>query len=120
MFACLGPFYVRGARPIFVRPGSRPSRNFLRASLLSLQAGGSCSSFKEGPMEHRRRADLTHVADLKPMARTPVMSRRERLDRWAELLEKTPDRFVATLEETEWAPADERRSLRADGSALTI
>jgi len=81
-------------------------------------------------MEHRRRADLSHVADLKsadlksadlkPITRAPVLSRRERLDRWAELLETTPDRFVATLEETEWKPAGERRALRADGSALTI
>lgn len=70
-------------------------------------------------MEHKRRADLSHIADLKPVT-PPVMSRRERLDRWAELLENAPDRLLATLEELERKPDAERNLLRADGSALTI
>lgn len=71
-------------------------------------------------MEHRRLAELNDIADLKPLARTTMMSRRERLDRWAELLEQAPDRLVTTLEEIEWKPEAERRAMRADGSALTI
>jgi hypothetical protein len=71
-------------------------------------------------MEHRRRSELNDIADLKTIARTSVTTRRERLDRWAEILEKAPDRLVATLEEVEWKPAAEQLALRADGSALTI
>lgn len=71
-------------------------------------------------MEHRRLAELSDLADLKPLARTPVLLRRERLDRWAELLEEKADRLVATLEEIESKQASERRALRADGSAITV
>jgi hypothetical protein len=70
-------------------------------------------------MEHKPLSELTHVADLKP-TRVPVMSKRERLDRWAELLEREPDRLLRTLDEIEWKPRAERRVMRADNSALTV
>ncbi|MCB5175827.1 MULTISPECIES: hypothetical protein [Microvirga] len=69
-------------------------------------------------MEHRPLSELSSVADLKKPVR--VLSRRERLDRWAELLEREPDRLLRTLDEIEWKPKAERRALRADDSALTI
>lgn len=70
-------------------------------------------------MEHRPLSDLGHVADLKP-SQTPVLSKRERLDRWAELLEREPDRILRTLDEIEWKPKAVRHTMRADDSALTI
>jgi hypothetical protein len=94
--------------------------NFPEGLMVELRAGGNCSSCEEDVMEHRRLAELNVIADLKPLARMKVMSRRERLDRWAELLEQAPDRLVTTLEEIEWKPDAERRAMRADGSALTI
>jgi hypothetical protein len=71
-------------------------------------------------MEHRPLSELGHIADLKQPLEAPVLSRRERLDRWAELLERDPDRLLKTLDEIEWKPKAERRLMRADGSALTV
>ncbi|KLK93578.1 hypothetical protein AA309_07905 [Microvirga vignae] len=70
-------------------------------------------------MEHRPLSELGHVADLKP-SEVPVLSKRERLDRWAELLEREPDRLLRTLDEIEWKPKAVRLAMRADNSALTV
>ncbi len=70
-------------------------------------------------MEHRPLSELGHVADLKP-SQVPVLSKRERLDRWAELLEREPDRLLRTLDEIEWKPKAVRHAMRADDSALTV
>lgn len=71
-------------------------------------------------MEHRPLSELGHIADLKQPIRASVLSRRERLDRWAELLERDSDRLLRTLDEIEWKPKAERRQMRADGSALSV
>jgi len=71
-------------------------------------------------MEHRPLSELSSVADLKQPLRVHVMSRRERLDRWAELLEQQGERELKTLDEIEWKPKAERRAMRADDSALAI
>ena len=73
-------------------------------------------------MEHRPLSELSSVADLKipQEVKAPILSKRERLDRWAELLEREPDRILKTLDEIEWKPKAQRRALRADGSALTV
>jgi len=70
-------------------------------------------------MEHRPLSELGYVADLKP-SQVPVLSKRERLDRWAELLEREPDRVLRTLDEIEWKPKAVRYAMRADDSALTV
>src|SRR4029453_9911378 len=74
---------------------------------------------KEKAMEHKPLVELNALADLKPAPRAP-MSRRERLDRWAELLEGEPDRLLKTLEEIEWKPKAARLAMRADGSPLAV
>jgi len=71
-------------------------------------------------MEHKPLSELSSVADLKPSTPVPVLSKRERLDRWAELLEREPDRLLRTLEEIEWKPKAERHAMRADNSALAL
>ena len=70
-------------------------------------------------MEHKPLSELSSVADLKP-SQAPVLSKRERLDRWAELLEREPDRLLRTLDEIEWEPKAERLAMRADSSALSV
>ncbi len=70
-------------------------------------------------MEHKPLSELSHVADLKP-SQVPVLSKRERLDRWAELLEREPDRLLRTLDEIEWKPKAVRLAMRADDSALSV
>ncbi len=71
-------------------------------------------------MEHKRLTELNHLAELKPASRPAPLSRRERLERWAELLEREPDRTLRTLEEIEWKPAAERPAMRVDGSPLSV
>ena len=44
----------------------------------------------------------------------------ERLERWAEALEREPDRVLTSLEEIEWKSEAERPDMRADDSALTV
>ena len=48
------------------------------------------------------------------------MSRRERLERWAELLERQPNRRLSTIEGTEFGSRREREAKRSDDSPLTV
>jgi hypothetical protein len=48
------------------------------------------------------------------------MSRRERLERWAELLEQQSERRLSTIEGTEFGDRREREAKRADSSPLTV
>ena len=71
-------------------------------------------------MEHRPLTELGWVASVTPARPARSLSRRERLDRWAELLEQDPERLLATLDEIEFKPKAVRRAMRADGSALSV
>ena len=71
-------------------------------------------------MEHRPLSELSTVADVKIPKQAPALSKRERLDRWAELLERDPNHVLITLDEIEWKPKAERLAMRADNSALTV
>ncbi len=68
-------------------------------------------------MEHKKPEDL--AADAK-VVNPSQMTRDEKLERWAQLLEADPTRKLATLSETEWKPEHERVLLRADHSVLTV
>jgi hypothetical protein len=48
------------------------------------------------------------------------MSRRDRLERWAELLERQPWRRLSTIEGTEFGSRREREAKRSDDSPLTV
>jgi hypothetical protein len=48
------------------------------------------------------------------------MSRRRRLERWAELLERQPNRRLSTIEGTEFGSRRERAAKRSDDSPLTV
>src|SRR3546814_12714117 len=48
------------------------------------------------------------------------MSRRERLERWADLLDAAAPRRLLSLHELEWLPLAKRAALRANGSALSV
>ncbi|MBB3657805.1 hypothetical protein FHX15_003047 [Rhizobium sp. BK650] len=64
------------------------------------------------------------VDQLKAKARvsrtTPQLSRAERLNRWAELLESDPTRSLVTLRETEYLPRDQRGMMRIAGSPISV
>lgn len=71
-------------------------------------------------MKHHTREQLQVVAQIEPDCRPQTMSRKERLERWAELLEQSPARHLATLYETEHQPAAVRDTLRSDGSPISV
>jgi len=62
-------------------------------------------------------ADVLAAPDLPAR---PGRSRRERLERWAELLEREPDRRLRALHGIEHGTPDERLAYRADGSPLAV
>ena len=64
-------------------------------------------------MQHQTLEHLKAVAEVHPDPTRPVMTRSERLERWAELLERRPERRLATLHGTEYQGGG--AGLRAEG-----
>jgi hypothetical protein len=72
-------------------------------------------------MEHKTLEQLQRAASIHPEgALGGALSRRDRLERWAELLEAKPQRPLRTLWETEYRPRGGRFDARADDSAVTV
>ena len=71
-------------------------------------------------MEHKPLVELQTVADLTPAESRRCLTRKERLARWAEALERDPKRRLRPLHEIEWKRPHERRAVRADDSPLTV
>src|SRR3712207_2161666 len=71
-------------------------------------------------MEHKPFAEVSRVADVRSDPPKPAMTRRERLERWAQVLEREPTRLLQSLDEIEWKPKAEQRNIRADDSPLTV
>jgi len=72
-------------------------------------------------MEHQKIAELEHVADVARAAgKRGPMTKIERLERWADVLERQPARRLATLHGTEFGTWAQRRVMRADNSPLTV
>jgi hypothetical protein len=69
-------------------------------------------------MKHHKMEDLGAVAEVVRFSVTR-MSRKERLQRWADLLERIPGKLNA-LTRIEYLPAAERLEARADNSPLEI
>lgn len=71
-------------------------------------------------MKHHTREQLQGFAQIEPHHRPRTLSRKERLERWADLLDQSPSRHLATLYETEHQPAAVRNTLRSDGSPISV
>src|SRR5262245_28926967 len=72
-------------------------------------------------MKHKILEEIRDVADILPAyLGTHPLSRRERLERWAEALEREGRRSLKTLFETEYARPAKRAALRADDSPLSV
>lgn len=69
-------------------------------------------------MEHRTFEDLQKLATTLPIH--GAMSRRQRLERWAMVLEEEPDRPLKLLRQVEYLSASMRASIRGDTSPLAI
>jgi len=72
-------------------------------------------------MKHTSTEELKKVAGVYAEGpRRIVMSRAERLARWAELLEADPARRLATLHETEFQLGAAQAEMRADDSPISV
>ncbi|HYZ48010.1 MAG TPA: hypothetical protein VE567_03865 [Sphingomonas sp.] len=58
------------------------------------------------------------MAEVKPVA--TVLSRREKLERWAEIIEAAGPQRFQTFYQVEYAPASERAAVRRDGSPFAL
>jgi hypothetical protein len=71
-------------------------------------------------MEHQTLEQMQIVAEINQDYLRQAMSRSERLERWAELLERNPDRRLSTLHQTEYQPVRARGAMRGDGSPISV
>src|SRR3954453_22455712 len=71
-------------------------------------------------MKHFPVSEIGRVADVHAALLKPPLTRVQRLERWAEALEREPDRVLTSLEEIEWESEDERGAMRAECSPLTV
>jgi hypothetical protein len=71
-------------------------------------------------MKHHALEQLQTVAEVDQDYPRRAMSRNERLERWAALLERNPDRRLSTLHQTEYQPARGRAAMRSDGSPISV
>jgi len=71
-------------------------------------------------MKHQTYDELQAVADVQSELRRSPMTRSQRLERWAELLEMNPDRCLGALPGTEHQPSTIRQTMRSSGSPITV
>jgi hypothetical protein len=69
-------------------------------------------------MKHQSIAELTTIADVQPTK--TAMSRCDRLERWAECLEREPQRQLRSLDGIEYGPEAQRREARENNSPLSV
>jgi hypothetical protein len=70
-------------------------------------------------MEYKTIEDLRDVAEVH-VAERALMTRREKLERWASLLERDPARRIRSLGEIELKSPSERPNMRSPDSPLTV
>lgn len=68
-------------------------------------------------MKYKSLEQIARDADVHPGL---ALSRRQRLERWAELLEQQPERRLCAIEGTEFGARREREAKRADNSPLSV
>ncbi|WP_274629541.1 hypothetical protein [Arvimicrobium flavum] len=70
-------------------------------------------------MKHQTIDELQAVAEIQPgLPRT--LTRSERLQRWAELLERDPGRRLSTLHQTEYQAPLARDRMSSEGSPISV
>lgn len=72
-------------------------------------------------MEHRTLEQVKRLAEFHPGENVPVqLTRRQRLERWAELLERHGDRRLNMLTGTEYRFYRGRDGMRCEGSPISV
>ena len=69
-------------------------------------------------MKHQSIAELTTIADVQPTK--TALSRSDRLERWAECLEREPQRRLRSLDGIEYGTETQRREARENNSPLSV
>ncbi|WP_027168554.1 hypothetical protein [Mesorhizobium sp. WSM3224] len=69
-------------------------------------------------MKHQTLDQLHAIADVKPLV--PLKTKAEKIERWAELLDRNPLRCLTALTGTEYLYPSMRAEARAPGSPLTV
>lgn len=69
-------------------------------------------------MEHRDLETLRTIAEIRPVA--APMTRCEKLERWADIIESQGPQRFRTFYQVEYAPAAERAAARQDGSPFAL
>ncbi|MER9328571.1 hypothetical protein [Mesorhizobium sp. M0488] len=71
-------------------------------------------------MKHQTLDQLQTIAKVEPLSTYPIMSRQQRIERWAELLEKVPERRLRALTRTEHLERKRRDASRCEGSPISV
>jgi hypothetical protein len=71
-------------------------------------------------MKHQTSYELQSVAVVDRLGLIPLATRTQRIERWAELLDRNPQRCLSALTGTEYVDPGVRERVRADGSALAV
>ncbi|TXH32014.1 MAG: hypothetical protein E6Q98_25925 [Rhodospirillaceae bacterium] len=71
-------------------------------------------------MKHQTLDQLRTVAEISTGQARSAMSRRQRLERWAQLLERKPYRLLATFYQTEYQTRDARALMRTADSPISV
>ena len=71
-------------------------------------------------MKHQTLDQLHAIAEVQSDPTHPALTRSQRLERWADLLERQPDRCLRALTGTEYQPASVRDTMRSAGSPITV
>ncbi|MDX8523660.1 hypothetical protein RFM68_03995 [Mesorhizobium sp. MSK_1335] len=71
-------------------------------------------------MKHQTSHELQSVAVIDRLGLIPLATRTQRIERWAELLDRNPLRCLAALAGTEYVDPEVRAGARAAGSPLAV
>ena len=71
-------------------------------------------------MKLKTLEELRQVAEVRSPAERDRMSKQERLERWADVLELAPQRYLRSLYETEYGSRPQRCAMREDNSPLAV
>ncbi|RUU11459.1 hypothetical protein EOD10_18705, partial [Mesorhizobium sp. M7A.T.Ca.TU.009.01.3.2] len=71
-------------------------------------------------MEHQTLSQLQTIAEVEPLSTYPIMTRQQRIERWAELLEQHPERRLTALTGTEYLKREARDAARGERSPITV
>ncbi|MBB5662092.1 hypothetical protein GGI64_001410 [Rhizobium leguminosarum] len=71
-------------------------------------------------MEQYALEQLKTIAKVSTTCKRLELTRRERIERWAESLERSPRPFLKTLHETEYQPIADRIAMRDDDTPISV